>query len=58
MTCEKLWWLIKHGERWLRPENRAAGIMVGRRSCCSTLLADDMQLKLHLRRGCAGQLPH
>ena len=28
VTCEKLWWLIKYGERWLRPESRAAGIMV------------------------------
>ena len=28
VTCEKLWWLIKHGERWLRPESRANGIMV------------------------------
>ena len=33
VTCEKLWWLIKHGERWLRPESRAAGIMVRRTAC-------------------------
>ncbi len=28
VTCEKIWWLIKHGQRWLKPEHRAAGIMV------------------------------
>ena len=28
MTCEKIWWLLRHGERWLKPEKRGAGIMV------------------------------
>ncbi len=28
VTCEKLWWLIKEGERYLRPEARSAGYMV------------------------------
>lgn len=28
VTCEKIWWLIKHGRRWLKPEYRSAGIMM------------------------------
>ena len=28
VTCEKIWWLLRHGERWLKPEKRGAGIMV------------------------------
>jgi len=28
VTCEKMWWLVKHGQRWLKPEHRSAGIMV------------------------------
>jgi len=28
VTCEKIWWLIKHGQKWLKPEQRSAGIMV------------------------------
>ena len=28
VTCEKIWWLIKHGQGWLKPEQRAPGIMV------------------------------
>lgn len=26
-TCEKIHWLIKEGERWLKPERRSAGVM-------------------------------
>ncbi len=29
VTCEKIWWLLREGERWLRPERRSPGIMVG-----------------------------
>ena len=29
VTCEKLWWLVSEGERYLRPERRSAGYMVG-----------------------------
>ena len=28
VTCEKIWWLLRQGERWLQPEKRGAGIMV------------------------------
>ncbi len=28
VTCEKIWWLVKHGQKWLKPEYRSAGIMV------------------------------
>ncbi|DBB05797.1 TPA: hypothetical protein ACH3X3_009810 [Trebouxia sp. C0006] len=28
VTCEKIWWLIKHGQKWLKPEQRSAGIMM------------------------------
>uniref|UniRef100_A0A061RL47 Aldehyde dehydrogenase n=1 Tax=Tetraselmis sp. GSL018 TaxID=582737 RepID=A0A061RL47_9CHLO len=28
VTCEKIRWLLKEGERWLRPERRGAGIMM------------------------------
>ena len=28
VTCEKAVWLLKEGERWLRPESRSAGRMV------------------------------
>ncbi|KAL3154777.1 hypothetical protein ABBQ38_011323 [Trebouxia sp. C0009 RCD-2024] len=28
VTCEKIWWLVKHGRRWLKPEYRSAGIMM------------------------------
>eukprot|EP00891_Asterochloris_glomerata_P005424 jgi/Astpho2/5424/e_gw1.00076.56.1_t len=28
VTCEKIWWLLRHGERWLKPEKRGAGIMM------------------------------
>ena len=28
VTCEKIWWLLKYGQRWLKPETRAPGIMV------------------------------
>ncbi len=28
-TCEKIHWLIKEGEKWLKPERRSAGVMVG-----------------------------
>lgn len=28
VTCEKIWWLIKHGQKWLKPEHRSAGIMM------------------------------
>ena len=28
VTCEKIWWLIKHGQKWLKPEHLSAGIMV------------------------------
>ena len=27
-TCEKIHWLIREGEKWLKPENRSAGLMV------------------------------
>ena len=27
-TCEKIWWLLREGEKWLRPERRSAGIMM------------------------------
>ena len=29
VTCEKIWWLVQQGERYLRPEPRSAGTMVG-----------------------------
>ena len=29
VTCEKIAWLLRHGERWLRPERRSPGVMVG-----------------------------
>lgn len=29
VTCEKIWWLVQQGERYLRPESRSAGTMVG-----------------------------
>ena len=29
VTCEKAVWLLQQGERWLRPERRSAGRMVG-----------------------------
>ena len=29
VTCEKLAWLAREGERHLRPERRSAGAMVG-----------------------------
>lgn len=28
VTCEKISWLLREGERWLRPERRSAGAMV------------------------------
>ena len=28
-TCEKIHWLIREGEKWLKPERRSAGLMVG-----------------------------
>ena len=28
VTCEKIWWLVKTGQKWLKPEYRSAGIMV------------------------------
>ena len=28
VTCEKIWWLVKNGQKWLKPEYRPAGIMV------------------------------
>jgi hypothetical protein len=28
VTCEKIWWLVQQGERYLRPEPRSAGTMV------------------------------
>ena len=28
-TCEKIHWLISEGEKWLKPERRSAGLMVG-----------------------------
>lgn len=35
-TCEKIWWLCKEGEHYLKPDRRSAGFMVcragGRRS--------------------------
>lgn len=33
VTCEKIWWLLKNGQKWLKPEYRSAGIMV----CCCFL---------------------
>ena len=39
VTCEKLWWLIKEGERYLKPEARSASYMVRGRGdvlCCSS----------------------
>ena len=27
-TCEKIHWLVREGERWLKPEKRSAGLMV------------------------------
>ena len=35
VTCEKIWWLVKHGQKWLKPEHRSAGIMVSITSTCS-----------------------
>lgn len=32
VTCEKIHWLCKEGERYLRPEHRSSGIMVRARS--------------------------
>ena len=29
VTCEKIRWLLSEGERWLRPESRSTGRMVG-----------------------------
>lgn len=28
VTCEKISWLIREGERWLKPEKRSSGVMV------------------------------
>ncbi|KAL4856021.1 Aldehyde dehydrogenase 22A1 [Chlorella vulgaris] len=28
VTCEKIWWLVQQGERYLRPESRSAGTMM------------------------------
>ncbi|KDD75634.1 aldehyde dehydrogenase, partial [Helicosporidium sp. ATCC 50920] len=28
VTCEKIWWLVKEGEYWLRPESRSASTMM------------------------------
>mmetsp|Transcript_7006 Transcript_7006/g.19782 ORF Transcript_7006/g.19782 Transcript_7006/m.19782 type:complete len:603 (-) Transcript_7006:65-1873(-) len=28
VTCEKIHWLLKEGEKWLKPERRSAGIMM------------------------------
>ena len=28
VTCEKIWWLLKNGQKWLKPDYRSAGIMV------------------------------
>ena len=28
VTCEKIWWLLNEGEKWLRPESRSAGKMM------------------------------
>ena len=28
VTCEKISWLIREGERWLKPEKRSPGVMV------------------------------
>jgi hypothetical protein len=36
VTCEKIWWLINEGERWLRPESRSSSIMVQDRACWLT----------------------
>lgn len=38
VTCEKIAWLIREGEKYLRPERRSPGAMVG----CQALLARHM----------------
>ena len=34
VTCEKISWLIREGERWLKPEKRSSGVMVPAVSAC------------------------
>ena len=33
VTCEKIAWLIREGERYLKPERRSPGVMVMFRAC-------------------------
>ena len=33
VTFEKLWWLIRYGEKYLKPDVRESGIMVGKKRC-------------------------
>ena len=33
VTCEKISWLLKEGERHLKPERRSAGAMVRSSAC-------------------------
>ena len=68
VTCEKLAWLLRHGERWLRPEARAPGVMVGHRCTLTWDLSGALHacqshhawchrwMRQHgsLRQGCAG----
>lgn len=37
VTCEKIWWLLTNGQKWLKPEYRSAGIMVN--LCLPPLMA-------------------
>jgi acyl-CoA reductase-like NAD-dependent aldehyde dehydrogenase len=46
VTCEKLAWLIKEGERYLRPERRSSGVMV---SVLCLLLTYSLALLVQLR---------
>ena len=51
VTCEKAVWLLREGERWLRPESRSAGRMV--RSAGSAAPPDGLLLRrAHGRAGC------
>ena len=65
VTCEKIWWLLKNGQKWLKPEYRSAGIMVlfrhlihhcsvGSRNICIALLH---MLLMNLQLVACQQLP-
>ena len=54
VTCEKLWWLIKEGERYLKPEARSASYMVRNIGDVAATAAGAVGGCLMCRRRCVG----